>query len=98
MQAVIGWNMTLTDVQRIGERRLNLLRMFNAREGAGREADTLPKHLFDKPLQGGPSNGLVISHTEFEVAMDTHYRLAGWGERGIPTKAKLEEFGLGWLA
>jgi aldehyde:ferredoxin oxidoreductase len=28
---------TVADLQRIGERRLNLARAFNAREGAGRE-------------------------------------------------------------
>ena len=48
--AVTGWQLTVEDIQRIGERRVNLMRAFNAREGAGRDRDTLPKRLFDEPL------------------------------------------------
>ena len=58
--AVTGWPLSVADIQQIGERRLNLTRAFNAREGAGRERDTLPKRLFDVPLQGGVSDGLSI--------------------------------------
>lgn len=30
----------------MGERRINLMRAFNSREGIGKSADTLPKKLF----------------------------------------------------
>jgi aldehyde:ferredoxin oxidoreductase len=97
MRAVTGWEMTVADMQRIGERRLNLLRLFNAREGVGRERDTLPKRLFDEPLKGGPSDGVSIARDEFEAALDDYYELAGWDKAtGKPTKTKLEELGLGW--
>jgi aldehyde:ferredoxin oxidoreductase len=95
MTAVTGWQTTVADIQRIGERRLNLMRAFNAREGAGRDRDTLPKRLFDEPLKGGVSDGLFIPRQELEAALDDYYDLAGWDvATGMPTRAKLEELGL----
>ncbi len=98
MTAVTGWPTSVADIQRIGERRLNLMRAFNAREGAGRDRDTLPRRLFDEPLQGGASDGIAIPREELETALDDYYELAGWDvATGLPTKAKLEELGLGWV-
>jgi aldehyde:ferredoxin oxidoreductase len=99
MTAVTGWEITIADVQRIGERRLNLMRAFNAREGAGRDRDTLPRRLFDEPLKGGVSAGLFIPRAELEAALDDYYDLAGWDvATGMPARAKLEELGLDWVA
>ena len=99
MHAVTGWEITVADMQQIGERRLNLMRARSTRgEGAGREQDTLPKRLFDTPLKGGPSDGLFIPREELEQALDDYYELAGWDvATGKPTQAKLEELGLGWV-
>jgi aldehyde:ferredoxin oxidoreductase len=95
MTAVTGWETTIADVQRIGERRLNLMRAFNALEGAGRDRDTLPRRLFDEPLKGGVSDGLFIPRAELEAALDDYYALAGWDvATGMPTRAKLVELGL----
>ena len=81
----------------VGERRLNLLRAFNARQGFGAEADTLPPKLF-VPLQGGPSDGLALVKDEMEAAKARYYQMSGWDEDGCPTRAKLEELALGWVA
>ena len=98
VRAVTGWDITLEDTQRIGERRVNLMRGFNAREGAGRELDTLPVKVFDQPLKGGASDGLFVTRAELEAALDDYYELAGWDKvTGMPTPAKLEELGLGWV-
>jgi aldehyde:ferredoxin oxidoreductase len=76
-----------------------MLRAFNAREGAGREHDTLPKRIFDEPLNGGASNGLTVTRQEFEEALDMYYEMCRWDvATGKPTHAKLEELGLGWMA
>jgi len=45
VRAVTGWNVSLWELMKVGERRLNLLRAFNAREGVGAEADTVPPKL-----------------------------------------------------
>ncbi len=99
MRATTGWDWTVEDVQKVGERRLNMLRAFNAREGAGREQDTLPKRLFDEPLKGGASDGVSVTRKELEDALDIYYEMCGWDvSTGKPTQAKLEELGLGWMA
>lgn len=96
MKAVTGWDVTIDEIQQIGERRLNMMRAFNAREGVGRDKDTLPKKLF-KPLKGGKSDGRLVKPEELEFALDAYYTMAGWDQAtGMPTRAKLEELGLGW--
>jgi aldehyde:ferredoxin oxidoreductase len=97
VRAVTGWNVSLWELMKVGERRLNLLRAFNAREGVGAEADTVPPKLLI-PLEGGKSNGLAVTAEEVEAAKAIYYGMAGWDENGRPTPAKLEELALGWVA
>ena len=96
--AVTGWNITVPELLEVGERRLNMMRAFNAREGIGRESDTLPKKFMKQPLSGGKSDGYVIDSKQFEEALNTYYRLCEWDSvTGYPTPAKLNSLGLGWL-
>ncbi|MDF1514846.1 MAG: aldehyde ferredoxin oxidoreductase C-terminal domain-containing protein, partial [Anaerolineae bacterium] len=97
VRAVTGWNFSLWELMKVGERRLNLLRAFNAREGVGAEADTIPPKMM-VPLKGGSSDGVAITMAEAEVARQTYYEMSGWDADGKPTKAKLYELGLGWVA
>jgi aldehyde:ferredoxin oxidoreductase len=94
-----GWDATLDELLQAGERRLHLLRAFNAREGIGKQADVLPKKLFE-PLGGkGPTAGVALTPEEFERARETYYRLAGCDSAtGYPTRAKLGALGLDWVA
>jgi aldehyde:ferredoxin oxidoreductase len=94
-----GWDATMKELLEVGERRINLMRAFNAREGIGKEADTLPRKLF-QPLGGkGPTAGVALTTEEFERARETYYRLAGCDpSTGYPTAAKLADLGLDWLA
>jgi aldehyde:ferredoxin oxidoreductase len=97
VQAVTGWDVTIDELLLVGERRLNMLRAFNAREGLTREDDKLPKKM-SKALKGGPSDGFNFTPEELEDAKDTYYALAGWDvATGTPTPEKLSELGLGWL-
>ncbi len=98
VRLITGWNTTVEDMLTAGERRLNLLRAYNAREGIGREADRLPKKLY-RALIGGASDGLKLDEADLETAKDTYYRLAGWDvDTGTPTPEKLAELGLDWVA
>ncbi len=96
-RAVTGWDVTIEEVQQVGERRINMMRAFNAREGVGRDKDTLPKKL-SQPLKGGASDGFFISKEELDAALDIYYELAGWDKTtGNPQKEKLAELGLEWI-
>jgi aldehyde:ferredoxin oxidoreductase len=96
VRGVTGWNATLWDLLKAGQRRLNMMRVFNAREGFGRQDDRLPPRLFE-PLQGGSTDGVSVGREELETALDLYYEMAGWDQDGWPTRAKLAELGLGWL-
>lgn len=98
VRLITGWEVDVEELQRVGERRLNMLRAFNAREGFGREADVLPKKL-KQALVGGKSDGLFVTDEELEQAKDWYYAMSGWNvHTGAPTAAKLEELELGWVA
>jgi len=99
VQAITGWDdVTLDEIQQLGERRLNMMRAFNAREGIDRKQDVIPEKFF-KPLKGGASDGWKLDRAEMEAAMDTYYEFCGWDvEKGVPTREKLDELGLGWIS
>jgi len=98
INAVTGWGMTLDELQDVGARRLNLFRVFNAREGFGRKDDKLPKKFF-KALKGtGPTSGFALTHEEVDTAIDEYYKLAGWNEEGVPTSETLKQFDIEWAA
>jgi aldehyde:ferredoxin oxidoreductase len=98
VKAVTGWDVTVDELVKVGERRLNLMRVFNAREGFDRAQDKLPKKFF-KALQGeGPTAGIALTHAEVESALDEYYKLAGWTNDGKPTKAQLEKLDLAWAS
>jgi len=93
LQAATGWTLTGEDVRRIGERIVNLERMFNAREGIGRKDDTLPARFVTEPLpEGNPSAGAVV---DLQAMLDEYYHARGWDvATGLPTREKLQELGL----
>jgi aldehyde:ferredoxin oxidoreductase len=99
VQAITGWDVDLDELQKVGERRLNMMRAFNAREGLDRQQDKLPEKFFKRALEGGVSDGWKIDRDEFEAALDKYFELCGWDvETGNPTRATLEGLGLDWVA
>lgn len=94
INAVTGWNVSLYELMKIGERNNTLARVFNGREGFGPADDVLPERLHE-PLGNGVLKGSSIDRTEFLAARRTYYAMAGWDpETGRPTAAKLAELGL----
>ena len=95
---VTGWDVTVDELLEVGARRLNMLRAYNARESIGRDQDTLPPKLF-KPRVGGATDGVALTEKELEDAKEMYYKQAGWEvSSGMPTKSRLTELGLEWVA
>ena len=82
-------------LSKVGERIVNLERVFNVREGFGRKEDTLPERMLNEPLHtlGAPGEGEMVR--EMEKFLDRYYELRSWNENGVPTTRKLDELGLG---
>jgi len=99
VRTITGWeDVSYEELQRVGERRLNMMRAFNAREGMDRKDDVIPEKLF-KPLKGGVSDGWKLDRDEVESALTAYFKFCGWDvETGVPTRHKLEELDLGWVA
>ncbi len=97
VRAVTGWDLSLWEMMKVGERRLNMMRAFNVRHGLGRQDDVLPAKLA-QPRAGGASDGIAIDFGELEQAKDLYYAMCGWSPEGVPTRARLEELSLGWVA
>jgi aldehyde:ferredoxin oxidoreductase len=97
IRAVTGWDVSLWELMKVGERRLNMMRAFNAREGLTRDHDVLPPKL-EQPRAGGPSDGALIDPAELEEAKSSYYAMSGWDNQGCPTRAKLQELSLAWVA
>lgn len=95
LTAVTGVEFTGRDLEIIGERIYNAERAFNVLSfGDGRAYDTLPKRLLEEPMPEGPSKGYVVKLGEM---LDEYYSVRGWID-GRPSRAKLEELDLKWIA
>jgi len=92
--AATGWKLSPADMQTMGERIWNLIRMFNVREGFTRKDDSLPYRMSNDPLRGGKADGHVVKPEDFHKMLDDYYELRGWDRDGCPTDKKLEELNL----
>lgn len=89
-----GYDYSVGELLRSGERAWNLKRAINIRMGLKRENDKLPKALLE-PLADGPAAGYV---PPLEDMLITYYTARGWdAETGKPTPTKLVELGLEWV-
>jgi aldehyde:ferredoxin oxidoreductase len=91
-----GWECTLWELMKVGERRVNMMRQLNAKRGFAREHDRLPERL-GKALPDGPAKGKRVDIEAFPKMLDQYYDLMGWDSKtGNPTHGKLLELGLEW--
>lgn len=92
MEAVTDLKIDAEEMQRIGERNYNLLKIHSAREGFSRGDDGLPKRLKES-LPKGESAGEPILEEELQKTIDDYYRERGWKNEG-PTSEKLKSLGM----
>lgn len=97
INAATGWDMTAWELVKVGERANTMARLYNLREGFTKADDMLPQRMFE-PLQNGHLEGVAIERGEFDEALRCYYQMAGWGDDGVPTTAKLAELELAWAA
>lgn len=92
LRAMTGWDTDAAELQRIGERIVNLERLFDARQGITRLDDALPARFTEEPLPDGPSQGERI---DLSRVLDQYYRLREWNpSTGLPEERKLKSLGL----
>ncbi len=94
MRAITGWDMSVDELERAGERIVNLERMINVREGVRRRDDLLPWRVMHEPIPDGPSAGMHCPPAELDAMLDEYYALRGWDADGVPTPARLAALAL----
>lgn len=94
LNGVTGFGLSSDDIERLGERIINLERAFNVREGVSPKDDQLPLRVMHEPILFGPSKGRYCPPDELTHMLDEYYALRGWTNDGLPTKNRLAALGL----
>jgi aldehyde:ferredoxin oxidoreductase len=104
----LGYETTAEELLTIGERIVNLERLYNLRHGLKREQDMLPIRFTSEPLdifsysfdpdsgEAFQSETPVVSGAlvALEGMLDRYYELRGWDKNGVPTSQTLDRLGL----
>jgi aldehyde:ferredoxin oxidoreductase len=91
INSACGYNLTIAEMMKSGERGWNLKRAINNHLGLTRANDKLPKGLLE-PLPNGGAAGYVVP---FDEMLEAYYEARGWDKAtGKPSKEKLSELGL----
>jgi aldehyde:ferredoxin oxidoreductase len=97
MKATTGWNTNMFELMKVGERMNTLCRAINVRDGFTASDDTLPNRFF-KEIGDPKSTTDPLDVKEWNDAKQFYYAAMGWTPEGVPTRYKLQELGLGWVA
>ena len=97
VQAITGWGATTWELMKVGERGTTMARAFNVREGWTSEQDYLPDR-FHTPFASGPLEGVAVEKEALKEAMAMYYGMMGWDAEGVPTKVRLQELDIEWVA
>jgi aldehyde:ferredoxin oxidoreductase len=98
VNAITGWEASLFELMRAGERGTMMARAFNSREGFSADNDRLPQRLFDPKPDGANAGKKIFSEEDFNRAIRLYYDMIGCdADSGRPRRAKLMELGLEWV-
>lgn len=91
LAAATGFDYTVEEVMKIGERIWNLEKLWNVKVGMGKKDDYLPPRFMNEPLPDGAAKGQVV---HIEELLSDYYKERGWNDEGVPTEQKVKELGL----
>jgi aldehyde:ferredoxin oxidoreductase len=98
VRALTGWDTSLWELMKVGERGKALARVFNCREGMSPKDEVLPAR-FHEAFTDGPLQGVRVDPETFAKARRLYYQMEGWDpETGWPSYARLAELGIEWAA
>lgn len=94
----LGYDVTESGLEVVGERAWNMTRLFNVREGFDRTDDRIPERVTEPIEDAGPATGNALDRGTFETMLEEYYELRGWNEDGIPTEKTLDRLEIDDLA
>ncbi|MCS7285838.1 MAG: aldehyde ferredoxin oxidoreductase family protein [Anaerolineae bacterium] len=91
LQAVTGWDVSIWEMMKAGQRIYTLARIFNIKAGFSPSDDRLPERFFE-PFVDGPLAGEAINPEAFQKAKELLYGMMGWDpQTGMPYPHTLAE-------
>ncbi|PKO15455.1 MAG: aldehyde ferredoxin oxidoreductase [Chloroflexi bacterium HGW-Chloroflexi-10] len=88
-----GWNLDKDEINRIGERIINLARLYLVREGFTELDDALSSMAYHR-LDSGPIAGKSLTPLELREALEKYYSAMGWSSTGVPEDTTIERLQL----
>jgi len=88
--AVTGRKIDLRELKEIGERIVNMKRIFATKLGITRKDDLLPRRFKEIPRVRGDISMTI----DAETMLPEYYKIRGWDENGIPRRETLEKLGI----
>ena len=105
--SALGFSITEEKLLEIGERIVKLERLYNVREGMGRQDDYLPRRFTSEPLpllanETDPGTGETDLSGylrsgqlfDFDAMLDRYYKIRSWDAKVRPLMATLERLSL----
>ena len=93
LNMVTGLEFTPEELYTVGERIVNLERLFNLKAGMTVADDTLPDRYLQEPLPDGSAEGRTVP---LQKMLEEYYSVRDWDMKtGYPSKAKLRSLDLG---
>ena len=91
LNSVTGWDTSVDELIKTGERITNLKRLHNIRFGLKKSDDALPKRLTgEKRGSGGAADNLP----DIDRMLKEYYQYRRWSDAGVPLPEKVRELGL----
>ena len=91
LSRITGWEIDQEELLKLGERLVNLKRMYNVKLGVSRKDDVLPPRLAAQARPDGRSAGQL---PHLGKMLHEYYQLRGWDPEGVPTVETLKRLGL----
>jgi len=91
MASLTGWEVDSEDLLHIGERIVNVERLFNVRNGADVEDDRISEKFTKEAIAEGPAEGHTV---QLQPMLKDFYGAMGWNEAGYPSEEKLKALDL----
>ncbi|HUU77992.1 MAG TPA: aldehyde ferredoxin oxidoreductase family protein [candidate division Zixibacteria bacterium] len=91
LELATGWEYSIEDVMKVGERITNLKRMLNKQMGLTKANDKLPKIVYHRLTEGGTEGKIP----NLEVQLKEYYKVRNWDTTtGFPTESWLKTLNL----
>ena len=91
LNAITGWDTTVDELMKTGERLYNLNRLINIQCGFTAKDDDIPWRVKNEALSEGSAKGHI---PDMGKMIGPYYEMRGWNSNGIPTENKLRELSL----